>query len=164
MDYSEKHFERLYKAYYPAMYRLAYSITEDEDDSRDAVGHVFARLWKRQPQIDADSIRGYLLSAVRNQSISILRGRMPTAAMREDLIIEQSRQQELEHEELMDGLNRIINEQLTDQDRRILAMHYEEDMTYQQTADALGISTSAVNKHITASLSKIRKALKKMLR
>ena len=53
-----------------------------------------------------------------------------------------------------------ISEQLTEQDRRILRMHYDEDMTYRQTADALGISPSAVNKHIRKSLSKIRAVLR----
>ena len=35
-----------------------------------------------------------------------------------------------------------------------------EDMTYEETAKALGISSSAVNKHITRSLGKIRSILK----
>ena len=160
MDYSLKHFELIYKTHYPAMYRLAYSITEDQEDSRDAVGHVFAQLWKRQPNINPASIRGYLLAATRNQSISIVRERMLTTELLEDQLVEQSRQQELEHEELMNELGRAISEQLTEQDRRILRMHYDEDMTYRQTADALGISPSAVNKHIRKSLSKIRAVLR----
>ena len=160
MDYSLKHFELIYKTHYPAMYRLAYSITEDQEDSRDAVGHVFAQLWKRQPDINPASIRGYLLAATRNQSISIVRERMLTAELQEDQLVEQSRQHEMEHEELMDELKQAISEQLTEQDRRILRMHYDEDMTYRQTADALGISPSAVNKHISKSLSKIRAVLR----
>ena len=129
MDYSLKHFELIYKTHYPAMYRLAYSITEDQEDSRDAVGHVFAQLWKRQPNINPASIRGYLLAATRNQSVSIVRERMLTTELLEDQLVEQSRQQELEHEELMNELGRAISEQLTEQDRRILRMHYDEDMT-----------------------------------
>ena len=81
MDYSLKHFELIYKTHYPAMYRLAYSITEDQEDSRDAVGHVFAQLWKRQPNINPASIRGYLLAATRNQSVSIVRERMLTTEL-----------------------------------------------------------------------------------
>ena len=160
MDYSLKHFELIYKTHYPAMYRLAYTITEDQEDSRDAVGHVFAQLWKRQPNINPASIRGYLLAATRNQSVSIVRERMLTTELLEDQLVEQSRQQELEHEELMNELGRAISEQLTEQDRRILRMHYDEDMTYRQTADALGISPSGVNKHIRKSLSKIRAVLR----
>lgn len=49
---------------------------------------------------------------------------------------------------------------LKEQDRRILSLHYDDEMTYIETAEALGISASAVNKHITRSLSKIRTFLK----
>ncbi|MDY3890926.1 MAG: sigma-70 family RNA polymerase sigma factor, partial [Bacteroidaceae bacterium] len=65
-----------------------------------------------------------------------------------------------EHEELMTELQRVIDDNLTEQDRRVLTLHYDEAMTYAQAAQALGISTSAVNKHVTSSLKKIRNILK----
>ena len=60
----------------------------------------------------------------------------------------------------MAELRRVIAERLTEQDRRILSLHYDEELTYAETAEALDISASAVNKHITRSLSKIRTYLK----
>jgi RNA polymerase sigma factor (sigma-70 family) len=65
-----------------------------------------------------------------------------------------------EHEELLQHLRQVINNNLTEQDRRVLSLHYDEEMTYAETATVLGISSSAVNKHITRSLAKIRKTLK----
>ena len=64
-----------------------------------------------------------------------------------------------EHEELMLELRQVIDDNLTEQDRRVLQLHYDEALTYQETATVLGISASAVNKHITRSLDKIRKTL-----
>jgi RNA polymerase sigma-70 factor (ECF subfamily) len=64
-----------------------------------------------------------------------------------------------ECKELLQQLQQVIEDNLTEQDRRVLSLHYEEDMTYSETAKVLGISTSAVNKHITRSLAKIRKNL-----
>ena len=52
-----------------------------------------------------------------------------------------------------------MNHNLTEQDRRVLRLHYDKEMTYAETATELGISSSAVNKHITRSLEKIRKTL-----
>ena len=54
----------------------------------------------------------------------------------------------------------MINDNLTEQDQRVLHLHYDEEMTYQETATVLGISSAAVNKHITQSLAKIRQTLK----
>ncbi len=160
MEYTRKQFEVLYKKHYQAMYCLAYSITQDTEDSRDAVGEVFAQMWKRQPRINPNSISGYLLAATRNQSISIVRSRKLTTELQEEQAYEDGLQEEVEREELINELNRVIREQLTEQDRRILSMHYDDDLTYQQTAEALGISSSAVNKHINKSLSKLRRVFK----
>ena len=60
----------------------------------------------------------------------------------------------------MRELQRAIREQLTEQDHRVLTLHYEQDMTYDETARELGISASAVNKHISGALRKLRQALK----
>ena len=65
-----------------------------------------------------------------------------------------------EREELLRGLQQVIDSNLTEQDRRVLQLHYDEEMTYQETATVLGISTAAVNKHITRSLAKIRETLR----
>ena len=132
MEYTKKQFEVLYKSHYQAMYCLAYSITQDAEDSRDAVGEVFAQMWSRQPKINPGSLSGYLLAATRNQSISIVRRRVLTTQLQEEQTEEENLHEELEHEELMDELNRVIREQLTEQDRRILSLHYDDDLTYQQ--------------------------------
>ncbi len=80
--------------------------------------------------------------------------------MEEELQRETEDAQNEEREELLQQLRQVINDNLTEQDRRVLQLHYEDEMTYQETASVLGISTSAVNKHITRSLFKIRKTLK----
>ena len=63
-------------------------------------------------------------------------------------------------EELLQQLRQVIDNNLTEQDRRVLSLHYDDEMTYAETATVLGISASAVNKHITRSLAKIRQTLK----
>ena len=136
MDYTKQWFERLFKDCYPHMYRMAYSMVEDADDAKDAVHQVFAQLWKGKPKVSEDSMRGYLLAATRNQCLHMLRQR-----------------------QLLQQLQEVIDQNLTEQDRRVLQLHYDEEMTYAETATVLGISASAVNKHITRSLEKIRKTL-----
>ena len=75
--------------------------------------------------------------------------------LRQDMALSESE----ERQELLQQLQQVIEDNLTEQDRRVLSLHYEEDMTYSETAKVLGISASAVNKHITRSLAKIRKNL-----
>ena len=160
MDYSKQKFERLFKDNYPHMYRMAFSLVENADDAKDAVHQVFAQIWRGKPQISEDSIRGYLLAATRNQCLHMLRSRQLQRKMEEELQRETEETLSEEREELLQQLRQVINDNLTEQDRRVLQLHYEDEMTYAETASVLGISASAVNKHITRSLAKIRTTLK----
>lgn len=160
MDYSKQWFERLFKDSYPLMYRMAFSMVENADDAKDAVNQVFTQMWKGKPKVSDDSVKGYLLAATRNQCLHILRQRQLRRQMEETLQRDESERQDEERQELLRELQQIIDDNLTEQDKRVLELHYDEDMTYAETATVLGISTAAVNKHITRSLAKIRKTLK----
>ena len=161
MEYSKQKFEHLFKDNYPHMYRMAFSIMKNADDAKDAVHQVFAQIWRRKPQLADDSIRGYLLAATRNQCLHLLRSQHLQQQMEEELSRQQTTNEVENQEELLQKLQQIINDNLTEQDRRVLQLHYEEEMTYEETATVLGISSSAVNKHITRSLAKIRATFKK---
>lgn len=160
MDYSKQRFERLFKDSYPLMYRMAFSMVENADDAKDAVNQVFTQMWKGKPKVSDDSVRGYLLAATRNQCLHILRQRQLRRQMEEALQSDESERQDEERQELLCELQQIIDDNLTEQDKRVLELHYNEEMTYAETATVLGISTAAVNKHITRSLAKIRETLK----
>ena len=160
MDYSKQRFERLFKDSYPQMYRMAFSMVEDADDAKDAVSQVFTQMWKGKPDVSEESVRGYLLAATRNQCLHLLRQRQLQQQMEEELRHTAEKSSNEEREELLCELQQVINDNLTEQDRRVLQLHYEEEMTYQETATVLGISSSAVNKHITRSLAKIRETLR----
>lgn len=160
MDYSSKQFEKLYKDSYKQMYRLAYSVLEDSEEARDAVSQVFTQIWRTKPQISDTSVNGYLLVATRNQSLHILQQRKLRLEMEKELRDEREEIECNEKEELMSELKKVIEKNLTEQDKRVLNLHYDEELTYGETAQVLGISMAAVNKHITNSLAKIRQNLK----
>ena len=159
MDYTKQTFERLFKDCYPLMYRMAFSMVENADDAKDAVNQVFTQMWRGKPKVSDDSVRGYLLAATRNQCLHILRQRQLQRQMEEELQRNTAASENEEREELLRELRQVIDNQLTEQDRRVLSLHYDEEMTYAETATVLGISAAAVNKHITRSLAKIRTTL-----
>lgn len=159
ISYEKPQFEQTYKDNYRQMYRLAYSLLADEEEARDAVSQVFARMWQSKPEVEEDCVCGYLLAATRNQCLHLIRHRARQEKLRDELRLEQRQPHDTGRRELMAELRRIIREQLTEQDRRVLALHFDEEMTYGETARQLGISASAVNKHVTQSLAKIRRIL-----
>lgn len=62
----------------------------------------------------------------------------------------------LTDEEIIDAVNRYVDERLTPQTSRIIKMHFDEDRSYKEISGKLGISLSAVNKHIVQGLKKLR--------
>lgn len=160
IDYSTQSFERLYKEKYPLMYRLAYTLVEDAEDARDAVSQVFALLWQRKPHIEDGAETSYLLNATRNQCLHQLRHRERRQQAVQELRSQRPDTPSASQRELLDELRRAVIEQLTEQDRRVLELHYDREMTYHETASALGISPAAVNKHVTQALFKLRRFFK----
>ena len=162
LDYSERAFERIFKEYYPILYRTAFCYLRDEDKSRDVVQQVFADLWKRKPDIGAAFVRGYLLLAVKHKSLNTLRDEARSRRLRGEVegALGQEPEDEGDTEALLERLEKTIVEDLTEQDREVLRLHYGEAMTYGQAASVLGVSVSAINKHISRSLERLRNKLK----
>lgn len=114
----------------------------------------------QKPEIRNEAIRIYLLSATKNQCLHALDKRKRQIELEEEYVTNRLVSDDAARRELLAEVHRIIDNNLTEQDRKILALHYDENMTYSETAKELGISLAAVNKHITRSLSKIRTILK----
>ncbi|MBQ8157512.1 MAG: sigma-70 family RNA polymerase sigma factor [Prevotella sp.] len=126
MDYSKQWFERLFKDNYPLMYRMAFSMVENADDAKDAVNQVFTQMWKGKPKVSDSQLRGYLLAATRNQCLHILRQRQLRRQMEEALQRDEVACRDEEREELLHELQQIIDDNLTEQDKRYdgLALEY----------------------------------------
>ena len=63
-------------------------------------------------------------------------------------------------DEIVEMVNRYVDEKLSPQTSRIIKMHFDEDQSYKDISNSLGISLSAVNKHIVQGLRKLRSTFK----
>lgn len=162
MDYSRQHFEQLYKANYRQMYLAAFALAGDADDAKDIVSQVFTQLWQTKPQVADERLTAYLLVSVRNQWQHMFRQRDSWQQLREELShTDPEGEDDNVRNELLDELQRVIDTQLSPRDREILALHYGDNLTYAETAEALGLSSATVNKRVTLSLATLRRKLKK---
>jgi RNA polymerase sigma factor (sigma-70 family) len=67
-------FEALFKAQYNSLANYACSILGNEHEAEDVVQEVFIKIWNTQPELArSPQAKFYLLTAVRNTSISSLR-------------------------------------------------------------------------------------------
>lgn len=146
----------LFRSTYPRLYRLAYSLLDDQEESKDVVSGIFMEILDKH--ILARDINTYLISMVRNRALDILRHRQVKDSVWADLLQghEQFITSDTPDEEQINEIRLFIEKELTPQTRRILQRCYDDKKSYKEVASELGISVQAVNKHISQALRKLR--------
>lgn len=153
---AEEEFDKLFRNSYARLYRLAYSLLHNQEDSRDIVSGVFADLLDKY-ELRENITEAYLCSMVHSRSLDLLRHRKVEDEARKQMLRENSvPMHDAEHDDRMKDILTYIDTELTPQTRRVLSMCYDEKRKYKDVASELGISVQAVNKHISQALRKLR--------
>ena len=150
--------ERLFRTHYASMYRLAMLILRDENVSKDIVHDVFEVLLVSGK---ADVTEAYLLTAVRNRCLKHIRSLSVRKRLKEIYSIDEEEilSEEWPDEETIGLIQRTVAKDLTESCRKVVDLRFAESKSYQEIADALGISTVAVYKHLRHALDVLRKKL-----
>ena len=170
MQEREQQFKELFHSEYGRMYKAAYILLGDADEAKDVVQDIFTQLWAGTTPLREESRRAFLLTCVRNRCLNIIARHVPLRTG-DDCGLKELEQVASDHqppdlgssddEELIDAINSYIDNKLTPQTGRIIKMHYREQQSYKEISSQLGISLSAVNKHIVQGLRKLRSNFKK---
>lgn len=159
MQTREQQFKDLFLSEYDRMYKAAYILLGDEDEAKDVVQDVFAKLLDGTNPLREESQRTFLLTCVRNRCLNTIAQRQThQEAIR--LFTPTAVESGKYDEEIIEAVNRYVDERLTPQTSRIIRMHFDEDQSYKEISNSLGISLSAVNKHIVQGLRKLRSTFK----
>ena len=152
MQEKEQQFKELFHSEYGRMYKAAYILLGDEDEAKDVVQDVFARLWICTIPIKEIGKKTFLLTCVRNRCLNIIAQRQYHQEALKSLASTNTDSEEY--------VTRYVDEKLTPQTGRIIKMHFDEEQSYKEISGALQISLSAVNKHIVQGLRKLRSTFK----
>ena len=143
------------------MYRAAHILLGDDDEAKDAVQDVFARLWDGSVALREESQRAFLLTCVRNRCLNIIAQRQRQLETTSQLTTQPAEDntetwQDKSDEELATMVQHYIDERLSPQTGRVIRMRFDDEKSYKDISHTLGISLSAVNKHIVQGLRKLR--------
>ena len=141
------------------MYKAAYLLLGDEDEAKDAVQDIFAQLWAGTIPLRQESVRTFLLTCVRNRCLNIIAHQKTVQGVAQTFLPE-TVDNGTHDDELLKAIEDYIDQRLTPQTGRIIRMHYDEEQSYKEISSTLGISLSAVNKHIVQGLRKLRQTFK----
>lgn len=154
-------FERFFKDHYSRAYYYAASIVHDDEAARDIVADSFEYLFTHCAHQEATDAVNYLFVIIRNKSYDLFRRQQVHQRYAEFVAQDGERATSFdakEHEEKVERVMAMIDD-LSPRTQEILRLHYLEGRTYDQVAQRLGISASAVKKHIMQALKTFRERI-----
>lgn len=157
-------FEQLFRDNYGKAYYLALRILHDDEASKDVVADAFELVWRRLQDSDVDKLSSYLLTAVKNVCLDYIRkqnirNRYVQASVQAVGKLSFNPEEVDLHEEKIQTIMRSLDE-LTPRTQQIVTMCYVQRKKYREVAEELGISESAVKKHVMQALSYMRQKFK----
>lgn len=142
--------------------RIAMHILPDEDDAADALQDAFCRLWPRRDNINSSAeAEALTTTTLRNICIDNIRKRkIETVPIDE----EHDRCEKSNHnayEERYNEVKKIIENELTQQQKDILELKEIEDYTIEEIAERLSSTEGAVRMNLSRARKKIRECYRK---
>jgi RNA polymerase sigma-70 factor (ECF subfamily) len=132
-------------------------LLDDEEEARDAVSEVFARLMEGKIHLPKENPEGYLLVCLRNSCLDRNRHLSVKERMKRHLTTAQPSETPVEDElELISEIISYAGQHLTPQGWRVFQLRFDEGLSVSEIADQLSISEITVYKHLTKALQLLR--------
>ena len=155
---TKKEFENIYRQHYAKMYRLARTMLYDVDESKDVVSDIFARLLRDGDGPQKDKMDGYLMTAVRNRCRDVISHKSMQERV-EKLFLQESMQCQIvsmNDDDRLERLMQFIESELPPLSQQIFRLRFLREMSYEEVAQATGVSKVTVFNHLSQSLQRIK--------
>lgn len=154
-------FESAYRAHKdPLLTVLVMAFGLDRSAAEDVLHDVFTQLARQATSIQlAGSLRGYLAACCKNRARDIARRdqrrRNSIETCQPATADSNDAESILEHSETIDHACRLLN-QLPDDQRKVVALHLQGELTFREIADALGIPLNTAKSRYRYAIDKLR--------
>ena len=155
---TKKEFEDIYRQHYARMYRLARTMLYDADESKDVVSDIFARLLRDGDRPQKDRMEGYLMTAVRNRCRDVLNRKSMQERVEKHFLQESMQSQivSMNDDDRLERLMQFIEAELPPLSQQIFRLRFLSEMSYEEVAQAAGVSKVTIYNHLSQSLQRIR--------
>jgi RNA polymerase sigma-70 factor (family 1) len=154
----ESAFSEIYQRYSPVLFKTAYNILKHRSGAEDVVQEIFISLWNKRTNHNIQSLGGYLNQSTWYYALRIYREGKRDAQFQQRLAdVSQliSIEDPAAYRDLQSILQKIIA-QLPPEHQLIYKFSREQNMTYREIAQHLGISVKTVEKKMSDALKHIR--------
>ncbi len=147
------------------LFKIAYNILSDYEDSEESVNDTYFKIWNRIPPQRPESFTAFIAKIIRENSIDILRKSkrkmrkseyITAISELEELALEKDTPESVsDMEELAEAISRFLREQ-TNENRTIFVQRYFYLDSLKAVSSHLGLSEAKIK----SSLFRMRKKLK----
>ncbi len=151
-------FGGLFERYWADVFRFAVFLTGTRADAEDVASETFARAWAAPGEIRVGTVKAYLFMIARNFSIDLRRASREVIEVDPDVVASGSGPEEalIERDELRVVVARLAD--LPETDRAALLMRSVGQLSYEETAAALGLSVGATRVRVHRARAKLAAA------
>lgn len=145
-------------AYDDRLTAYAAKICMTRQDAEEVVQDVFTSLWEHRHNMEGNDLSGWLITVCRNKALKSLRRQIlhtDISSLPEVPADLSDPLQRLYFDEIEQYIQAAI-QSLPPMRKKIFLMSREEDKSYQQIADELGISVLTVKKQVSLALGHLR--------
>lgn len=160
---TKKEFENIYRQHYAKMYCLAKTMLYDADESKDVVSEIFARLLRDGDRPQKERMEGYLMTAVHNRCRDVLSHKSIRERV-ERLFLQESMQGHIiamNDDDRLERLMQFIEAELPPLSQQIFRLRFLREMSYEEVAQAAGVSKVTVYNHLSQSVQRIKEYFQK---
>jgi len=163
-------FRQLFELRFEELYRFAYRYVRSTETAKDLVHEAFLRLWRQRSQVElgGPTARSYLYTIVRYQALDHLRRRRVEERWRLEyvtpLVTDQGTalgadpDQEFTARETAAAIQQAVDA-LPPRQRQVLLLRWQQQASYDEIAETLGISPKTVAIHVGRAIQRLREIL-----
>lgn len=156
MSQKQATIEKLFRSYHAKMYRMASILLHDDEEGKDAVSDVFARLMQKDDLSEEDITENYLLTAVRHRCMDHLAHMQVRHKVERLIAVDQTVWiSEVNEERRYTEMRHFVDTELSEEIRQVFLMRFDEHKTYQEISDAQDISLKTVYKYLHKAITKL---------
>lgn len=157
-------FRKIYEFYQGRIFLFAFRLTKSKAEAEEVVQEVFVRLWEKREKIKIEkSFNSYMLTITKNLVIDSLKKASRDRTIQQKIYrniqaLENHSVNELIAKEIS-RLQQQAIESLSPQRKLVFMLSREEELSYEEIAQRLGVSRNTVRNHMSEALSSIREYL-----
>nr|WP_299498322.1 RNA polymerase sigma-70 factor [Mucilaginibacter sp.] len=158
-------FEQIYQLNWSILYSYAYNILRNKMICEEIVQETFLSLWNKREDLSiTNSLKAYLLSAVKFQVLNYIRSEgvkrkyAASYILFERSLYDNSNEENMHLVDLEDLIESEVSK-LSDKCQQVYRLSRNEHQSIKNIADLLNISHKTVENHLTKALKQLRSTL-----